>query len=110
MELTGDAFDIVVGRLRADPGFRHAYLKQVVDLFLEEDMETGKAMLRRYVNGTVGFPALGAALGLSPKSLMRMLGAGGNPQSKNLFAILGHLQRAEGVRAKTTLVRRKDAA
>lgn len=46
--------------------------------------------------GTVGFVKLGEALGRSPKVLMRMFSAKGNPQAKNLFEIVAYLQKAEG--------------
>jgi len=39
---------------------------------------------------------MGADLGRSPKVLMRMLGAKGNPQAKNLFEIVAYLQKKEG--------------
>ena len=38
-----------------------------------------------------------------PKSLMRMLGPKGNPQARNVFDVIGHLQRAEGVRFQVSL-------
>jgi hypothetical protein len=60
------------------------------------DLETAKSVLREYVNGTVGFLKLGAALGRSPKSLMRMLSPTGNPQARNLFDIVAYLQKIEG--------------
>ena len=53
-------------------------------------------MLREYINGTVGFVALGQALGKSPKSLMRMLSRQGNPHIRNLFEIIAQLQKLEG--------------
>jgi hypothetical protein len=49
------------------------------------DVETGKSVLRKYINGTVGFIKLGEDLGRSPKVLMRMFGSKGNPQAKSLF-------------------------
>jgi hypothetical protein len=63
---------------------------------LGEDLATGKAVLRDYINATIGFEALGAAVGTPPKSLMRMIGPRGNPQASNLFAVLGHLQKQGG--------------
>jgi hypothetical protein len=60
------------------------------------DLDTGKIVLREYVNGTVGFLKLGAALGRSPKSLMRMLSPTGNPQARNLFDMVAYLQKIEG--------------
>jgi hypothetical protein len=67
---------------------------------LEGDLETGKAVLRDYINATIGFEALGRATGTPPKSLMRMLGPRGNPQASNLFAVLGHLQQQGGFHLK----------
>ncbi len=60
------------------------------------DLETGKSILRKYINGTVGFIQLGTDLGRSPKVLMRMLGPKGNPQARGLFEIVAHLQKIEG--------------
>jgi hypothetical protein len=60
------------------------------------DLETGKSVLRKYINGTIGFIELGAELNRSPKVLMRMLSATGNPQAKNLFEIVAYLQKIEG--------------
>jgi hypothetical protein len=60
------------------------------------DLDTAKSVLREYINGTVGFVALGRALAKSPKSLMRMLSAEGNPQARNLFEMVAYLQKLEG--------------
>ena len=76
--------------------FRKALLREAVGCMLTGDVETGKSVLRTYINGTVGFIKLGAALGHSPKVLMRMFGPSGNPQAKNLFAIVAYLQKLEG--------------
>ena len=37
------------------------------------------------------------------KSLMRMLGPKGNPQARNLFDVIVHLQRAEGLHFELSL-------
>jgi len=63
--------------------------------------------LRDYVNGTHGFGALGAATGKPVKSLMRMLGPNGNPQAQNLFEIVAHLQKKEGIRLQARPVARR---
>jgi hypothetical protein len=41
----------------------------------------------------------------SPKSLMRMLGPKGNPQARNIFEIIAHLQKQEGIHFKVRSVR-----
>ena len=53
-------------------------------------------LLTKDFNGTIGFVKLGEALGRSPNVLMRMFSAKGNPQAKNLFAIIAYLQKIEG--------------
>ena len=40
-----------------------------------------------------------------PKSLMRMFGPGGNPQARNLFEVINHLQEREGIRLEVRVVR-----
>ena len=82
--------------LAANEDFRHALLSEALTCMASGDVETGKVVLREYVNGTVGFLKLGAALGRSPKSLMRMLSPTGNPQARNLFEMVAYLQKAEG--------------
>ena len=57
----------------------------------------GKTILRDYIEATVGFEKLGAATGAPPKSLIRMFGPRGNPQAKNLFSVIGYLQKQAGV-------------
>jgi hypothetical protein len=101
MALTRDFRDTVQARARRDAAFRKALLKEAVDCMLAGDVETGKSVLRDYINATVGFPELGAAMRKSPKSLMRMLGPGGNPQARNLFEIVAYLQESEGFRLTT---------
>jgi hypothetical protein len=46
--------------------------------------------------GKVGFVKLGVDMDRSPKVLMRMFSATGNPQAKNLFEIVAYLQKMEG--------------
>ena len=82
--------------LATDREFRRALLSESIACILAGDPETGKIVLRQYVNGTIGFPSLSEALGRSPKSLMRMLSTTGNPQGRNLFEIVAYLQKAEG--------------
>jgi hypothetical protein len=81
----------------ADKKFRRKFLREAVANMLTGDLETAKSVLRAYINGTVGFVALGGALDKSPKSLMRMLSAQGNPQAKNVFEIVAYLQKVDGM-------------
>jgi predicted XRE-type DNA-binding protein len=95
MALTRDFRETIQARAQRDSAFRQALLKEAIDSMLAGDIETGKSVLRDYINATVGFAELGKATGKSPKSLMRMLGPGGNPQARNLFEIVACLQERE---------------
>jgi len=96
MPLTKDFNETIREQLQKSKGFRRALLKEAVGCMIEGDIDTGKSVLRKYINGTIGFVKLGKALGRSPKVLMRMFSAKGNPQAKNLFEIVAHLQKIEG--------------
>jgi hypothetical protein len=80
----------------ADAEFRREFLREAVSNMVAGDLETAKSVLREYINGTLGFVALGKALCKSPKSLMRMLSPEGNPQARNLFEMVAYLQKIEG--------------
>ncbi|HUH62553.1 MAG TPA: hypothetical protein VLZ50_06130 [Terracidiphilus sp.] len=96
MPLTKSFNDTIKAELQKSAGFRRALLKEAVSCMIAGDVETGKSVLRKYINGTVGFIKLGEDLGRSPKVLMRMFSPSGNPQAKNLFEIVAHLQKIEG--------------
>jgi hypothetical protein len=96
MTTTRSFSETVKSDLEANPGFRRALLGEAIAAMVSGDLDTGKTVLREYINGTVGFVRLGAALDRSPKSLMRMLSHNGNPQARNLFEIVAWLQKAEG--------------
>src|SRR5579872_4742266 len=98
MALTRHYEETVRVRVKRDPGFRKALLREGIENFLSGDVETGKIILRDFINATVGFTKLSDVTHRSAKSLMRMLGPRGNPQARNLFEIVAYLQHAEGVR------------
>ncbi|MBK1716911.1 DNA-binding protein [Thiocystis violacea] len=97
MALTRDFKDTIKARAERDPEFRIALLQESLEAFLSADIETGKVLLRDYVNATLGFEQLGVQLHKSPKSLMRMLSHQGNPRADNLFAVVAHLKAREGI-------------
>ena len=105
MVLTKDFKDTIKDRVARDPAFREELLKEGIECLLSGDMDTGKAVLRDYINATIGFNALGTATDRSPKSLMRMFGPKGNPQARNLFEIIAYLQERESIHLKVHTVR-----
>ncbi len=105
MLLTRDLKETIQTRTERDPTFREELLKERVERLLSGDVETGRAVMRDYIKATIGFQELGDLTEKSPKSLMRMFGPNGNPQARNLFEVLGCLQKREGVHLKVRTVR-----
>ena len=103
MGLTRNFRETVLARARRDPVFRAALLTESLQCFLEGDVETGKAVLRNYINATMGFDELSAKTGTPAKSLMRMFGPSGNPQAHNLFEVISNIQQCEGIRLEVVV-------
>lgn len=59
MALTRDFKERVRARAQSDPGFRRALLQEAVERMLDGDVDTGKLVLRDYINTTLGFEELG---------------------------------------------------
>ena len=105
MSLTRNFKETIQERIERDPTFREELLKEGIECLLADDVDIGKAILRDYINATIGFQELGELTAKSPKSLMRMLGPNGNPQARNLFEVIGCLQKREGLQLKVQAVR-----
>ena len=97
MALTRSFRETMLARAQRDPAYRDALLTEGVEALLSGDVDAGKAILRDYINATIGFGSLASATGTQPKSLMRMFGPDGNPTARNLMAVISELQRASGV-------------
>ena len=105
MPLTKDFKETVRERLQREPEFRTALLRAAIECLMSGDVDTGKAILRDYINGTIGFQELSDRTHTPAKSLMRMFGPNGNPQARNLFDVIAQLQRAEGLHLEVSLKR-----
>ena len=105
MPLTHDFKETIRARAQRDAKFRQALLREAVECYLHGDLETGKAVLRDYVNATLGFQELEERTDIPAKSLMRMLGPKGSPSAANLSSILTALQKTEGVHFELTVRR-----
>ena len=103
MALTRAFKETIQARIRKDRKYRKELLREGVGCLLAGDLETGKAILRDYINATIGFEELSRLTGRPSKSLMRMLGPRGNPQARNLFEVIGQLQRIEGLHFELSL-------
>jgi DNA-binding phage protein len=97
MARTNEFKETVEARAARDPAFREALLTEAVEQLLAGEVEIGKAVLRDYINATVGFERLARETGTPPKSLMRMLGPKGNPRANNLLTMIAKLQHLSKV-------------
>jgi hypothetical protein len=87
--------DTVKHDLQNDPEYRRALLGEVLGCMATGDVETGKSILRKYIEGTVGFPALGKALRESPERLAQMLEPESNPPLNEFFHVVAYLQKID---------------
>ena len=97
MVLTRDFKELVQSRVSADADFACSLLREGIETMLAGDVDTGKAILRDYIKATIGFDTLSQMTETPAKSLIRMFGPSGNPQARNLFTIIDHLQKQAGV-------------
>jgi DNA-binding phage protein len=109
MALTREFKATVQARARRDPAFRAALLREGVEALLSGDVAAGKIALRDYIKATVGFEAVAKETGHLAPSLVRMFGPSGNPRADNLFAVIGYLQKREGVTLAVKPVRSRSA-
>ena len=63
----------MVARVERDPAFAKALLDEAATLFLSDEPETARVILRDLVNATIGFEQLAKMTETPSKSLHRML-------------------------------------
>ncbi len=97
MTVTKSFKELVQHRATNDSTFAQMLLREGIDTMLTGDVETGKTILRDYIKATVGFEKLGEATDTPAKSLIRMFSPRGNPQARNLFGVIGYLQKQAGI-------------
>jgi hypothetical protein len=85
-----------------EPAFGAALLREGIGTMLAGDIDAGLAILRNYIKATIGFEKLGKATGTPPKSLICMFGPRANPQARNLFKVIGYLQKRAGLQLHVT--------
>jgi DNA-binding phage protein len=97
MALTRDFRETIRARAQREAGFRRGLLREGLELICNGDFATGRAILRNYINATVGFQELARITKIPSPSLQRMFGPRGNPRAENLFGVIVQLQQQEGV-------------
>lgn len=92
MALTRNFKQTVVERAQRDQELAKALLDEATILFLSNEPETTRIILRDLVNATLGFEQLAELTDKPSKSLHRMLSPKGNPSMDNLAAIFGAIR------------------
>lgn len=109
MALTREFKETVVARIKKDTRYRRALLAASIDAFLDGDIDTGKSILRDYINATIGFERLSKIIKKDSKSIQRMLGPNGNPRADNIFSIIKILKDDENLCVYVKIDKRKVA-
>ena len=93
-----------------NPAFADHLFEDAVSALFAGEIDEGRLLLRAHVNATIGFEELGRLTNRNAKSLMRMLGAKGNPTAGNLFGIIAELGRARSVRIEAHVTKATSSA
>lgn len=100
-----DSAATVRARIKTDPAFAEALLREATDMFLNGEADAARLLLRDVVNATVGFEQIAAATQRPSKSVHRMLSARGNPTMESLSAIFAALRKMLNISFETHIVR-----
>ena len=98
MALTRSYDETVRERAQQDPEFREFLLLDTIDLLLAGDVRVGKIALRQCIYATIGFERLGELTSKTPDNLRQMLHPNFDTSVDDLFEIIGHICKHEGVR------------
>ena len=90
--------DIWREQAQADPEYRKMMLPDTIDILLGGEVEVGKILLHQCIYATIGYKKLGGLMGRTPDDVKRMCHPDYDTSVNELFEIIGHVQRHEGVR------------
>jgi hypothetical protein len=100
MALTRKFKETVQLRVKQDPEYRKELIIEAANSFLDGDIDTGKTLLRDYLNATEALPSIALELSQDEKSIRRMIGPRGNPTLKNFINLLSACKRREDLDLK----------
>jgi hypothetical protein len=97
MPLTREFKETVMLRAKKDPDFRQELIVEATNAFLEGGFDTGKRLLRDYLNATEALSYIAGELKKDEKSIRRMVGPRGNPTLRNFVNLLNACKRRESL-------------
>jgi len=104
MALTRHFKQTVLERVTSDPKFAQQLLDEAATLFLNDEPDMARIILRDLINATIGFEKLAAEIHKPSKSLHRMLSETGNPNMDNLATIFSTIRHNLGVKLEVHAV------
>ena len=90
--------DIVKERLQVDSDFRKESLKGAIECLDAGEFRIAEKMLRLQVEATIGYEKLGELMNKAPENIRDMLHPNFDTSADELFEIIGHICKHEGVR------------
>ena len=96
-------------RLQRDPEFREAMLRGVVECLHGGEISIAKSKLLDCVTVIIGFKRLGALMGKSEASLREMLHPDYDTGANDIFEIIHHVSKHEGLRLEVSAQLADDA-
>lgn len=85
---------------KQDPEYLKELIIEVTNAFSDGDIDTGKTLLRDYLNATESLPTNAQELFQYEKSIRRMIGPRGNLTLNNFINLLGACKRRENLDLK----------
>ena len=98
MPLTRPHEETVRERAQWDPVYRALKLTSPINFLLGGEVGVGKIALHYCIYATIGYEKLGALMERTPEDIERMCHPDYDTSVNELFEIIGHVQRHEGVR------------
>jgi len=102
MPLTRNFKDTVLERAQNDSEFRIGLLTEAAECLLNNELDVAKALIRDYINATLGFAELASIVDKKPTSIMRMLSKDGNPSIENMSKVLAAIHQHEGIKLRVS--------
>jgi DNA-binding phage protein len=82
---------------KQDLEFRPELIVWATNAFLDGDIDTGKRLIRNYLNATEAISSIAEELEQNEKSIRRMIGPRGNPTLRNFANLLNVCKRRESL-------------
>ena len=98
MPLTRSFDETVRERAEWDTAYREMLLPDTLEILLDGDVRVGKILLHQCIYATIGYEKLGSLTGKSPESIKRILTTEDTPSASDLFEIIKHIRKHEGIR------------